>query len=350
MADAPEPNKADATGAPAPEVLRPRADDGSTPAPSSTIPKQDGAQPKRARRVYRPSHKATFIAMFVIVLLLAINAGVIAFVINRQSKADNKKALGAVTLDTGALSSLGLNRSSVGNAHEQLTVTPNSKFTGNVAIAGNVSIGKDLTLNTKFTAPDAALAQLSAGKTSLASADINGDATATNLSLRSGLQVAGTTHFQGPVTVSQLLTVSNSLNVAGNLTIGGVLTVGGFSARSLTSTSTLTIGGHVITSGQVPGSGPGGAVGPSGTVSVSGNDSSGTVAVNTGGAPSAGILANIAFRTQYGNTPHVVITPVGAATGSLNFYINRSIGGFSIGTSSVPVPGTGYVFDYIVEQ
>lgn len=176
--------------------------------------------------------------------------------------------------------------------------------------------------------------------------NVNGDATATNLNLRKDLTVLGATKLQGPVTIGQLLTVSGSMNVGGNLAVGGILSARGFQASSLVSDSTLTIGGHMISRGAVPGVGSGPAVGSNGTVSISGNDAAGTVAVNVGGGAGNGILAHVAFRNQYGATPHVVITPVGQGGA---FYVNRTVGGFSIGVSG-SIGAGGYAFDYIVMQ
>jgi len=113
------------------------------------------------------------------------------------------------------------------------------------------------------------------------------------------------------------------------------------------SDSTLTIGGHVITRGAAPGVGPGSALGANGTVSISGNDASGTVAANIGTGGGNGILAQVAFRSQYSNTPHVVVTTVGSGMGSV--YVSRTAWGFSIGVNGAVAPG-GYAFDYIVMQ
>lgn len=349
-----EPPKEDKSGAPAPEVLQPKAEGEGT-----TSQKSGGervAAAIKARKRSRGGHKATFIGLAIVIALLAINGAVVVFVIKKQQKSNAAKNLGEVNLNKGLLDQLGVSDNLIGASGTQLVVTPAAKFNDKVAVGGdltingNATINKELRLTSKFTANEASVTQLQAGETSLTQLNVNGDSTITNLALRSNLQVAGTTRLQGTVTVDKLMTINNSLNVAGNLTIGGTLSAGGFSARALTSTSTLTIGGHILTGGPVPGVGPGGAVGPAGTVSMSGNDSAGTIAINTGGAPSAGILANVAFKVPYGSVPHVVITPVGAPTGLLQFYITRTVGGFSIGTNNAPAPGTGYLFDYHVMQ
>jgi hypothetical protein len=82
-------------------------------------------------------------------------------------------------------------------------------------------------------------------------------------------------------------------------------------------------------------------------VSISGNDTSGTVAVNTGVGAGNGLLATISFTTKYDDTPHVVVTPVGRSVPGL--YINRTSAGFTISADGA-MPAGGYAFDYVVVQ
>lgn len=348
MADTPSSGSKDKTSqSPAPEVLRPKADT-AAPVSETTASSLKSKMPQRPRRgTYRPSHKATFIGLAVVVGILAINAGIITFVIRGQSQANSERTFGDVTLSPGALDKLGVSRNPVGTTGTELVVGPDSRFNGKMTVASDVSIGGQLTLNSKFSANDASLTKLEAGNTSLGQLNVNGDGTISTLNLRKDLSVVGITRLQGPVTISQLLTVNNNLNVAGSLAVGGTLSARSFQASSLISDTTLTIGGHIITRGSAPNVGSGPAVGSNGTVSISGNDASGTVAVNTGTGAGGGIVAQVAFRSQYGTTPHVVVTAVGSGVGSV--YVTRSVGGFSIGVNGPLAPG-GYAFDYIVMQ
>jgi hypothetical protein len=335
------------TDPPAPEELRAQTDsDSLSPETATTV-----AKPKlsaRARHItYRPSHKATFVGLTVVVAILAINVGIITFVVRGQSQANAEGVQSEVTISPGVLNTLGVSRNTVGDSGAELVVNPNSRFNGKVVIGSDVSVAGELKLNSKFSASEASLAKLEAGDTSLSQLNVNGDGTVSNLNLRKDLAVVGTTRLQGPVTISSLLTVSNNLNVVGNLAIGGTLSARGFQASSLVSDTTLTIGGHVITRGTAPAVGPGNALGNNGTVSISGNDASGTVAANIGTGASGGINSYVAFRQQYSSTPHVVVTAVGAGVDSV--YVNRSVGGFSIGVNGPIAPG-GYAFDYIVMQ
>lgn len=335
---------------PKPEVLKSQSDE-DVPASEVAAAKSVPEKPKlRLRRTaYRPSHKATFIGLAVVVGVLAVNAVVIAFIIGGQTTSTSSAAnTGTVTLSTSALNKLGVSRNPVGNSGEELIVGPNSRFNGTVTVGSNVSIAGQLTLNSKFSATDASLTNLQAGTTSLSSLNVNGDGTVSNFNLRQNLAVVGSSTLQGPVTLSQLLTVNNNANVIGNLAVGGTLTVRSFEASSLVSDTSLTIGGHIITAGSQPSYSRGGALRGTDTVSVSGNDASGTVQVNIGaGSSSSGTLIQVSFNNQYGNTPHVVVSPVGNSPGG--FYVNRSSTGFSIAVSNALSYG-GYAFDYIVMQ
>lgn len=336
----------DTSGAPQPEVLHVQGDNSPTNASANKPATATHTQVKRSRATYRPSHKATFIGLAVVAGVLALNGAVIGWLMISQQNAGAEVDRESVTLSSDTLDGLGVSRNAVGKLGTELTVGPDSTFNGKVTMGSSLTVGGKLELRGEFSANDASFANLKAGKTALGQLNVNDDVTATSLNLRSKLQVAGSSTLQGPVTVSQLLTVNNNLNVAGNVSVGGVLSARNFQANSLTSGSTLTIGGHVITRGNAPGVGPGGGVGSNGTVSISGNDASGTVAVNAGTGAGNGLLAQVAFKSQYGTLPHVVITSVGRYA---DVYVSRSIGGFSIYSASSMSPG-GYAFDYIVMQ
>jgi len=340
--------KSKSTELPIPETLKTQ-DDVASPEVTLNTTIGKPKKSKLARHVtYRPSHKATFIGLGVVILILAINAGVIAFILRGQSSTSSEISLGGIKINPAVLDTLGVNKTAVGNLGTELVVNPNSRFTGKVTVGGDVNIAGQLTLNSKFSASDASLTKLEAGDTSLSKLNVNGDGTISNLNLRNNLIVVGTTSLQGAVNIGQLLTVNNNLNVTGNLAVGGTLSARSFQASSLVSDTTLTIGGHVITRGSAPGVSAGNGLGSNGTVSISGNDASGTVATNIGVGSGGGILAYVSFRASYSNTPHVVVTAIGGP-GMGSVYVNRSAAGFSIGVNGSIPPG-GYAFDYIVMQ
>jgi hypothetical protein len=331
---------------PAPEVLKAQVDnlDSDDKGPTTGKPKAVIA-PWHA--IYRPSHKATFIGLAVVVAILAVNAGIIAYLMMNRGSSDNS-VQGEVSISSTVLEGLGVSRNSVGSTGTELIVNPNSSFKGTLTVAGDVSLAGQLKLNRKFSAGDAAIAKLEAGDTVLGQLSVNGDGTLSNLNLRKDLNVVGLTQLQGLVTISQLLTVNNSVNVSGSLSVGGTLSTRGFQASSLVSDTTLTIGGHIITRGYAPGLSRGPALGPIDNVTNSGNDASGTIALNVGASGmGAGIIANLTFSNPYSNIPHVMVTAVGRGLGSV--YVNRSTTGFSVGVNDA-VPLGSYAIDYIVMQ
>jgi hypothetical protein len=330
---------------PAPEVLEVQSDSPSEkaddiPVAADSKPTKP-ATPEKRRVAYKPSHKATFVGLAVIAAILAANAIVITLVLRGQSDTRDAEIRNGVTLSSGVLDQLGVSRNPVGNAETLLVVGPNSKFNGSVTMGSNVTIAGQLVLNSKFTAGDASFTKLQAGDTQVQQLNVNGDGTVTNVNVRKDLQVAGVTRIQGQLTVNQLTTINNNLNVAGNLAVGGSLSVRNFQVGALTVT------GHLLSSGAAPGVARGGATGSNGTVSISGNDTSGTVAVNTGVGAGNGLLASVSFNDNYSNTPHVVVTPVGRSVPGL--YINRTSAGFSISVDGAMAPG-GYAFDYVIVQ
>jgi cytoskeletal protein CcmA (bactofilin family) len=347
MAGTPSSNENNKTGsAPEPEVLKPQSEEATS---DSTAPKETPAQaahkvliPKKNRHgSYKPSHKATFIGLAVIILVLLINGVIIFFILRSNGGTSSSLNKDEVTLSTEALDGLGVSRNSVGDLGTQLTIGPDTTFNGSIKVAGATSIGGALTLNSKFTASDANLVKLQAGETAVNTLNVNGDTTTSNLNTRKDLTVAGLTRMQGAVTMASILTVNNNLNVAGNLAIGGALSVRNFQVN------TLTINGHLISTGSAPGvSAGGGSLGSNGTLSISGNDTAGTIGVNIGAGGGSGCLASVSFRQQFIVTPRVVVT------GSMpaNIYLaGRTASGFTVCTASLLTPG-GYFIDYIVVQ
>jgi cytoskeletal protein CcmA (bactofilin family) len=239
--------------APAPEVLQAHGSRSATGEPA-----QPATPLRRRLRTYRPSHKATFIGIGVIVAILAINAGAIWFIVQQnQSNANANKKTAAVSISSDTLSKLGVNRDPVAGTSTQLTIDPNSRFNGSVTVGNDVSVGGQLKLNGVFSAPSANLSKLQAGDTAIDKLNVNGDGTVSTLNLRNDLNVTGTSRLQGPVILSQLLTVNNNLNVAGNLAVGGTLSTRTFEALSIVADNGLTVGGHIATRGSAPGVGPG---------------------------------------------------------------------------------------------
>jgi len=335
------------SGVPKPEILKSQFKDDTISSKKKTSDIIRRSVSRVGGIKYRPSHKATFIGIGAVLVILAVNAVIVSYFLQSKTAEANTVNRSDVTISPEVLNGLGVSRNAIGDQNTELTVGPDAKFNGTLTVADDVSIAGKLSLNNKFSASDASLTKLQAGDTTLNKLGVNGDIVADSLSLRKDLTVDGVIRFQGAVTVNQLLTVANNLNVTGNLSIGGVLTSRSLQVSSLVVDTSISVGGHIITGGAAPSVGSGPAIGSNGTVSISGNDSAGTVAVNVGTGATGGVVAQIAFKQQYSNTPHVIITPVGP--GVSGFYVNRSVGGFSIGVTNALSPG-GYAFDYVVVQ
>ena len=297
---------------------------------------------------YRPTHKATFIGLGVVVGILAINAAVLGFLLKKESA--NSKALNThgVSISPGVLSKLGVNDSQIGNSNEKLTVDPAAQFNSTLTVGGDVSIGGQLHLNSTLNATSANLSQLQAGATTVNSININGAATASTLSVRNNVAVNGAAIFNNDLTVGQLLSVDSSAAVSNNLSVGGQLSASSIAGGSLVVSGSVTFGGHVITSGGTPSISVSSALGSNGSASVYGDDSAGTINMSVGASPSGNKALHLSFHALYEVTPVVVISPLGNYG---EFYVsNVTTSGFDIDVGASLLAGQGYDVNYIVEQ
>jgi hypothetical protein len=347
MADEkPDSGSGEQTAEPVAEELAPQSDDKNSAEGDATKPSIVTAAAKRRHAAYRPSHKATFIGLAVVAVILVGNGAALAFILKGQD-ATKQTSAGSVTLSSDTLDKLGVSRDNAGSDGVTLKINPATNFGNDVTVSDNLSVGGTLSLNGRFTAPDAAFNKLQGGNTALDTLNVNGDATASTLNLRKDLNVVGTTTLQGQVKVSQLMTVNNNLNVSGTLSVGGALSVRTLQVGNFQTTGNLTFGGHFITSGSAPGASAGGALGTGGTVSANGNDTAGTINIGIGVNAAAGVLANVSFNSPYPSTPHIAFGISGHSAPGI--YIVRTQSGFSIVTPTALSPG-GYGFDYIVVQ
>jgi cytoskeletal protein CcmA (bactofilin family) len=259
------------------------------------------------------------------IIFLAGAIILIAFLQNRQTVLN--KNLQTQSLSKSTLEQLADSDATVGSSHSILNVQSSAVFAGqvlvrqNLEVAGNLQIGGTIALNNLTVA----------GASQFGQATVNKD-----------LAVAGNTAIQGSATISKGLQVN-----------GGGIFNGAVSAPQLT-TSHLQLNGdlvlthHISTGGSPPSRSGGAALGGGGSVSISGSDTAGSVSINTGSGPAAGCFVTVNFTSAYGTTPHVIVTPVGAAAGGLSYYINRSASNFSICDATPPPAGSSFGFDYFV--
>jgi hypothetical protein len=301
------------------DVIESKTEAAPATEPSSTQTAPGATKPVQKIR------KIVNIYLVLFILLVGTGAAVV-FVSLKPTKTVKETPIGKLTQDQ--LSALRSNSTVVGDPKQTLDIQSNTIFEGQVLARNDFSVAGSLKVG---------------GSLSLPSITITGNGNFAQLGVTGPLSVGGDTALQGA------LTVQKNLSVAGTASFGS-LSVGGLSVTSLQVKSDFSISKHIITSGGTPGQANGPALGSGGTASVSGSDTAGSVNINTGGSPPAGIFITISFNQRFSATPHVVITPVGAAAGSVQFYITRDANGFSIGSSNAPPAGSNFGFDYVVIQ
>ena len=323
--------------APAPEQSVPKDalertnEDLGAEAPASTPADAvgpDGKPPKK------PSAIKQFFKRFNVYLLLFVLVVVIAGIVTTVGYLNGKKtpkapSIANQTLDQDTLKQLANSDATVGDTGQTLTVQGNAIFSGQVLIRSNLNVAGTIQLGSAFTVP-----QLTVSNTAnLASTQI------------STLQVAQDATLQGTVTVQ------NSLNVGGAASFSGPVTAGQITVTRLimSGNATLEVPNHL----GFPGASPSrsinqGVLGVGGSASVNGSDTTGTVNVNSGSSPTTGCFITITFNKAFTGSPHVLITPVGAAAGQNQFYVNRSNTSFSI-CQAAPAPANQvFAYDYFV--
>jgi hypothetical protein len=265
--------------------------------------------------------------IYTIVFVLLVLAGAaVVFISIKPDKTVKTTPLGK--LSDQQLAQLKSNSTIVGDPKQTLDIQSSTILEGQVLARSDLNVAGSLKVG---------------GPLSLPSLTVAGAGNFTQVGVSGQLSVGGDTNLQGQ------LTVQKNLNVTGAASFGS-LSVASLSVTSLQVKNDFSLSKHIVTNGGTPGRTPGTALGGGGTVSISGSDTAGTVSINTGGSPPAGLFVTVTFAQRYAVTPHVVITPVGSAAGGLQYYINRDASGFSIGVTSPPPAGSSFAFDYIVIQ
>ena len=320
--DKPETPKEPAAPAPAPAKAADDSLDAPAPSAGPAAAAKPAAPAKPPGIIQKVRNKVN---IFLIVFILLIGAGgAVVFVSIKPAKTVKTTPIGKLT--DQQLAALKSNSTLVGDAKQTLDIQSNTVFEGQLLARSDLSVAGSLKVG---------------GNLALPSITISGSGNFAQLGITGPLSVGGDTNLQGGLTVQKNLAVTGSASF-------GSLSVSALSVTSLSVKNDFSISKHIVTSGGTPGRSGGTALGSGGTVSISGTDTAGTISINTGGSPPAGLFVTITFTQKFASTPHVVITPVGSAAGSLQYYINRDANGFSIGTANAPPSGANFGFDYIV--
>lgn len=292
-------------------------------APSETTPPP--AKPKGIKAVFRKVN--LYLLLFMLVVAIAGAVAIVSYL--NGKKAPETASLATQELTTEALKQLANSDATVGSSAQTLTVQGNAIFSGQVLVRGSLDVAGGLKIGSTFEAQGLTVS----GVSNLAETQVNSLQVANNTALQGvttvkDLNVAGATAFSGPVTAAQI-TVTK-LILAGN--------------------GSLTVPNHLSFSGATPGRSivDAGSLGAGGTVNVNGSDTSGTINVNTGVGPVAGCFVRVNFAQEFVSQPHVVVTPIGAATGTLQFYVTRTTKNFSVCSLNAAPAGQVFAFDYFI--
>lgn len=272
------------------------------------------------------SHVNVYLLMFIFLLLIA---GVVVIVTYLAGKNAQKTEIATQSLSSETLKELAANDVTVGQPKQVLSVQSNAVFAGKVLIRDRLEVAGPIQVGGALNVP---------GIT------VSGNSVFESIQVNKDLVVAGNTSFQGQ------LSLQKGLSVNGGGTFSGPLSAPQISTNSLQLNGNLNLTRHLAVGGATPSRSNGPALGGGGTVAVSGSDIAGSVNINTGSGPGAGCFVTVNFTTRYNTTPKVIITPIGDAAGSLNYYVNRSASSFSICTANSPPPLASFGFDYFTVE
>jgi cytoskeletal protein CcmA (bactofilin family) len=305
--------------------------EGSAPAGNGVVTEQPAgggpSGPKKSgpwRRLFDRFN--IYLLLFVAVLLIAGAVFVAAWVANRGS---DKPTVQTQSLTEDALKQLANNDVTVGQPKQILNVQSNAVFAGKVLIQDSLEVAGPIQVG---------------GSLSIPGITVSGSSIFDEVQINKTLSVAGDSAFQGQ------LSVQKSLSVAGGGTFGGAISAPQITANTLQLNGNLNLTHHIAAGGATPGRSNGGNLGSGGTTNVGGSDSAGSVNINTGVGASAGCFVTVNFTQRYNETPHVLLTPVGSAAASLDYYVNRNTSSFSICTASTPPSSSNFGFDYFVVE
>ncbi len=266
------------------------------------------------------------IYMLLFVLLVLIAVGVVIFFTIKDKQQTTSNTVKTQGLSDSELKQLASTDSTIGSAKQTLNIESNAIFSGTVLVRNDLEVAGTIRVNGALALP---------GITVSGSSNFN--------------QIqASTLGITGAATVQGALTAKSGLNVTGNSSFSGNVSATQITTGALQLNGDLVLTRHITAGGPIPGISQGIALGGGGTASVSGSDTTGTITLNTGGSPGAGCFATINFTRSFNGTPHVVVTPIGAAAAGLQYYVNRSSSSFSVCTISPAGGSQTFGFDYMV--
>lgn len=265
-----------------------------------------------------------YLLLFIVVMIVMAAVFAVAFLANHGSKGVDVKTQ-SLTGDT--LKQLANSDVTVGQPKQVLNVQSNAVFAGKVLIRDSLEVAGTIQIGGILNVPGI---------------NVSGNGVLDQVQINKTLTVGGDAGVQGQ------LAVQKGLAVTGTGTFGGNVTAPQISVNNLQLNGDLNLTHHITAGGATPGRSNGSALGSSGSASVSGSDTGGSININTGSGASAGCFISVTFSQKYNSTPHVLVTPIGAAAGAIGYYVNRSTTGFSVCAADTPPSGASFGFDYFV--
>lgn len=268
---------------------------------------------------------------FLIFILLVVVAAAVT-VVNYLNSTKPAPTVDIATqgLTEDALKQLSNTDATVGGASQTLTIQGNAVISGQTLMRGNLNVAGNFQSGGAIQGPKLTIS----GDSNLGSTQIN------------SLQVATNTAIQGTTTLRDL-NVSGASSFSGGLTASQITT----SKLVMSGNAILQIPNHLSFTGPSPSRTINAVVlGNGGSASVNGSDTNGTININSGNNPSPGCFARINFQQAFTgpNPPHVIVSPVGAAAGQTQYYVDRNNTGFSICTNNAAPANQTFAFDYFV--
>ncbi len=268
------------------------------------------------------THLNIYFLLFILISVLALGVVFISF--QKSKKEGAPTTITTQPLTKEALAQLQGSDAKVGDPKQTLTIESNAIFAGKVLIRDSLDVAGAIKVG---------------GALSLPGISVSGTSTFDQINANN-LAVAGSMTIQGQVNLK-------GINSTGGATFGGPISAPLLTVQSLVLSGDLQLTRHIDAGGGTPGKSDGGALGNGGTSSVSGTDTAGTVTINIGGSPGTGCFTTVNFTNRFNGTPHIALSPVGAAAAGLNWYINRSSSNFSICTTNPAPAGQSFSFDYV---
>lgn len=290
-------------------------------------PKKDSPEEKKTSPIKRFFRKVN--VYFLLFVLVVIISGIVVTVnyLNSQ-KPQQLPDIASQSLSQEALKQLANTDATVGNTSQTLTIQGNTVIAGQTLMRGNLNVAGNIQAGGSMTAPNLTVS----GTSNLGTTQVN------------TLQVAQNTAIQGTTTL-------RDLSVSGTTSLSGAVTAAQITVTRLimSGNAVLQVPNHLSFTGATPGRTlNNGVLGNGGSANIGGSDTSGSVTINTGNNPTSGCFLRVNFGQSYTATPRVIISPVGAAAGQVQHYVDRNTTGFSVCSVNTPPANQTFAFDYFV--